>query len=64
MKDSRRSTEEGVIMFGFPFFLFRERLDLTGEMKERLSAGGTWTGGNGVHGPGRESLRKYNRIWI
>lgn len=63
MKDSRRSTDEGMIIFGdSSFFLFRERVGFMGEMKEVLPVRGTSTGGKGVHGPGRDSLRKYRRI--
>jgi hypothetical protein len=64
MKDSRRSADEGMIVFGSSFFLFRERLGLTGEMNGTLPVSGTSTGGNGVHGPGRDSLRKYSRTCI
>jgi hypothetical protein len=47
-----------MIKFGFSFFFFRKRLGLAGDINEMLSVGGTSTGGKGVHGPGRESLRK------
>jgi hypothetical protein len=47
-----------MIKFDFSFFFFRERTSFAVEMNEVLSVVGTSTGGKGVHGPGRESLRR------
>jgi hypothetical protein len=63
MKDLRHAIEDRMINFGFSLFFFYKRLGLTGKINKILSIGGTLTGsnstgGNGVYGLGRESLRK------